>query len=188
MADLPITRTGTSPISRIMREFDPFERMRELMGFDPFEQMGRMLAGREPGSYAFVPAFEVKETPDAFVFKADVPGVQERDLDITLTGDRLTISGRREVEKRNENERYYTYECSYGAFSRSFTLPEGVDADRIDANLQSGVLTVRLPKAPEVQPKRIQLQGGRQVQGGQQAQAGQQGQAGQQMQQPGKKP
>lgn len=171
MADVSITRTGSSPISRLMREFDPFERMRELMGFDPLEQMSRMLAGREPAGYTFIPAFEVKETPDAFIFKADVPGVQERDLDITLTGDRLTISGRREVEKREENERYYTYECSYGTFSRSFTLPEGVDADKIDANLHSGVLTVRLPKAPEVQPKRISLQGGRQAQpaqGGQQ--------------------
>jgi HSP20 family protein len=158
MADLPVRRgSGTSSLGRWTRGFDPFERMRELMGFDPFEQMGRMVSGGGEQAWNFVPAFEVKETKDAYIFKADLPGVKESDLDITLTGDRLTVSGKRETEQQEESDRFYAYERSYGTFSRSFTLPEGVDANHCNAELKDGVLNLRLPKLPEVQPKRIQV-------------------------------
>ena len=156
MADLPVRRASISPVARWARELDPFERMKELMRFDPFEQMERVMGGAVP-SVSFVPAFEVKETKDAYVFKADVPGVKESDLDITLTGDRLTVSGKRETEREEDTDRFYTYERSYGSFTRSFTLPEGVDAEHINAELKEGVLHLRLPKQPEVQPKRIQV-------------------------------
>jgi HSP20 family protein len=156
MADLPVRRGSGSSVGRWTRGLDPFERMKELMGFDPFEQVGRMVSGGE-ASLGFIPAFEVKETKDAYVFKADVPGVKEGDLDITLTGDRLTISGRRETEKQEDTDRFYAYERTYGSFTRSFTLPEGVDANNIDADLKEGVLHLRLPKQPEMQPKRIQV-------------------------------
>ncbi|MGZ3460081.1 MAG: Hsp20/alpha crystallin family protein [Archangium sp.] len=157
MADLPVRRGGgASSMGRWTRGFDPFEQMRELMGFDPLEQMGRIMGGGEQ-AWNFVPAFEVKETKDAYIFKADLPGVKENDLDITLTGDRLTISGKRETEQREESDRFYAYERSYGSFSRSFTLPEGVDVDHVAAELKEGVLNLRLPKLPEVQPKRIQV-------------------------------
>ncbi len=157
MADLPVRRgSGTVPSGRWARGIDPFERMKELIGFDPFEQMGRIVGGGEQ-TWNFIPAFEVKETKDAYVFKADLPGVKESDLDITLTGDRLTISGKRETERQEESDRFYTYERSYGSFSRSFTLPEGVDVEHCAAELKEGVLNLRLPKLPEVQPKRIQV-------------------------------
>ncbi|QRK07535.1 Hsp20/alpha crystallin family protein [Archangium violaceum] len=157
MADLPVRRGGgTSPVARWTRGFDPFEQMRELMGFDPIEQMGRIVGGGEP-SWNFIPAFEVKETKDSYIFKADLPGVKEDDLEITLTGDRLTISGKRETEQREESDRFYAYERSFGSFSRSFTLPEGVDVEHCNAELKDGVLHLRLPKLPEVQPKRIQV-------------------------------
>lgn len=126
------------------------------MGFDPLEQMGRMVSGGEQ-TWNFVPAFEVKETKDSYIFKADLPGVKENDLDITLTGDRLTISGKRETEQQEESDRFYAYERSFGSFSRSFTLPEGVDVNACNAELKEGVLMLRLPKLPEVQPKRIQV-------------------------------
>ncbi len=144
MAD--ITRRGEGLLPR--REWDPFETMTQLLG----------TRGRETS--AFVPAFEVKETQDAFIFKADLPGVQEKDLDISLTGGRLVVSGKRETERRDENERYFAYERSFGSFSRAFTLPEGVDADHISAELKDGVLHLVLPKLPEVQPKRIQVTSG----------------------------
>lgn len=157
MADLPVRRgSGQSSVGRWTRGFDPFERMRELMGFDPFEQVGRMVGGGEQ-TWNFVPAFEVKETKDAYIFKADLPGVKENDLDITLTGDRLTISGKRETEQQEESDRFYAYERSFGSFSRSFTLPEGVDVNSCNAEMKDGVLNLRLPKLPEVQPKRIQV-------------------------------
>ncbi|WNG38077.1 Hsp20/alpha crystallin family protein [Archangium minus] len=158
MADLPVRRgSGSSPVSRWTRGFDPFEQMRELMGFDPIEQMGRIIGGGGEPSWNFIPAFEVKETKDSYIFKADLPGVKDDDLDITLTGDRLTISGKRETEQREESDRFYAYERSYGSFSRSFTLPEGVDVEHCNAELKDGVLNLRLPKLPEVQPKRIQV-------------------------------
>jgi HSP20 family protein len=155
MADLPVRRGGSGGIQR-GREWDPFHRMQELMGLDPFEALNQWFtgAGREGGA-TFVPSFEVKETKDAFIFKADLPGVEEKDLEITLTGDRITVSGRRESEKREENERFYAFERSYGSFSRAFTLPEGVNPDAVNAELKNGVLTIKLPKRPEMQPKRI---------------------------------
>ncbi len=157
MADLPVRRgSGASPGSRWTRGVDPFERMRELMQLDPLEEIGRMLGGREQG-WGFVPAFEVKETKDAYIFKADLPGVKENDLDITLTGERITISGKRETEKQEDSDRFYAYERSFGSFTRSFTLPEGVDVEHCSAELQEGVLHLQVPKLPQVQPKRIQV-------------------------------
>lgn len=155
MADLPVRRSGSGNLQRT-REWDPFQRMQELMNWDPFEVMNQWLtgAGRE-GALTFVPSFEVKETKDAFIFKADLPGVEEKDLEITLTGDRITVSGKRESEKREEGERFYAYERSFGSFSRAFTLPEGVNPDTVSAELKNGVLTLKLAKRPEVQPKRI---------------------------------
>jgi HSP20 family protein len=99
----------------------------------------------------------VKETKDAYVFKADLPGIREEDLDISLTGNRLTVSGKREEEKREEDDRFYAYERSYGSFSRSFTLPEGIDVEHAQADLNDGVLTVSVPKKPEVKPKKIEV-------------------------------
>lgn len=136
------------------REWDPARQLREWLGWDPF---GEMMPMR--GEHGFVPRFDVQETNDAFVFKADLPGVNEDNVDIALTGNRLTISGRRETERKegDENSRYYVYERSYGTFSRSFTLPEGIDPDNVKADLKNGELTLTIPKKPEVQPKRIQL-------------------------------
>jgi HSP20 family protein len=73
----------------------------------------------------------------------------------------LTVSGKREEEKREEGERFYAYERRHGSFTRSFTLPEGVDVEHINAELKEGVLSLTVPKRPEVQPKRIQLGGGK---------------------------
>jgi HSP20 family protein len=156
MADLPTRRGGSGGGIQRTREWDPFERMQEMMNLDPFELMNQWLTGgggqRVP---TFVPAFEVKETKDAFIFKADLPGVEEKDIEITVTGDRLVVSGKRELERREESDRFYAYERSYGSFNRAFTLPEGVDPDSVKAELKSGVLSLTLPKRPEVQPKRI---------------------------------
>jgi len=135
-------------------QLDPFRLMRQLMNWEPFTGMFPSVSSESMG---FTPRFEVKETKDAYVFKADLPGVKEENLDITLTGNRLAVSGHREAEQRVDGDTYYTYERSYGSFSRSFTLPEGVDADNVSADLKSGVLTVSIPKRPEHQPKKISL-------------------------------
>lgn len=136
------------------RGVDPFEMMQDLLRWDPFRELSRGVPGGTELA-SFVPAFEVKETKEAYVFKADLPGVKEDGLDISLTGNRLTISGQREEEKKDEGERHFVYERSFGGFSRSFTLPEGIDAEHVQAELKHGVLNVVVPKKPEVQPRRI---------------------------------
>jgi HSP20 family protein len=150
-------RQGQQPTTR---EWDASRALREWLGWDPFGEMAPM---RGMGEEAFVPHFDVRETHDAFIFKADLPGVKENDLDISLTGNRLTVSGHRESERKEgeEGSRYYCCERSYGSFSRSFTLPEGIDPEQVKADLRDGELTLSVPKKPEVQPKRISIGAGR---------------------------
>ena len=155
MADLPVRRASGGGVTR-QRAWDPLERMTEGMAISPLDIVGRMFGGRDLGE-VFTPAFEVKETKDAYIFKADLPGVKEEDVEVTVTGNRIQVSGKREEEKQEENERFYAYERNYGSFSRSFTLPEGVDSENVDAGLTNGVLSLRIGKKPEIQPKRIQL-------------------------------
>ncbi|QRK06307.1 Hsp20/alpha crystallin family protein [Archangium violaceum] len=140
------------------RGLDPFEMMQDLLRWDPFRELSRGVVGGTEVTN-FIPAFEVKETKDSYVFKADLPGIKEDGLDISLTGNRLTISGQRQEEKKDEGDRHFVYERSFGSFSRSFTLPEGIDVDHVQAELKDGVLNVVVPKKPEVQPKRILVKG-----------------------------
>jgi HSP20 family protein len=141
--------------------FDPFRIMGELMRWDPFAEIDRF-GGLQAGG--FVPAVDVREAADGYKFRVDLPGVKEEDVDVSLTGNRLTISGQREEEKREDSDRYHSYECSYGSFSRSFSLPEGTDPDNVKAEMKDGVLNVTVPKRPEVQPRRIPLGGQQQAQ------------------------
>jgi HSP20 family protein len=101
--------------------------MRDLLRWEPFGELSPSFRTLETA--AFSPDFEVKETKEAFVFTADVPGVKEGDLEVRLTQNRLSVSGKRESEKTEKGEQFYTTERSYGTFTRAFTLPEGVDAD-----------------------------------------------------------
>jgi HSP20 family protein len=164
-----ITKKTEQQPSRAQRGWGsqhPWNRMRDLFEWDPFGEMGGFWPGER--GLEFNPSFEVRETRDGYVFKADLPGMSEDDLDINVTGNRLTVSGRREAEQRNEDDRYFCYECSYGSFSRSFTLPEGVNADDVKAELQNGVLTLHVAKKPEVQPRKIQIGGAQRQTVGQQ--------------------
>lgn len=152
MTNLIVRRNG-GELPRIPTEREPLH----WLHWDPFRQMAPFLTGEEQPA-RFTPDFEIKETKDGFVFKADVPGIKEKDLEITMTGNRLTISGKREAEKEENADTYYARECSYGSFTRAFTLPEGTDGNNhIRAELNQGVLTLLLPKKPELQPKRIEV-------------------------------
>ena len=154
-----VRREEPSALSRSTREWDPFQTMRELMRWDPFAEMTpRMWRGPD---VAFVPAFDVRETKDGYIFKADLPGFKDHDLDINVSGNRLTISGKRESEHVEDADTYYCWERSYGSFTRTFTLPEGVDADQIEADLKDGVLSLKVHKTAEAQPKKIQLRSSR---------------------------
>ena len=107
--------------------------MRDVLRWDPF----RELEGAAGGDYGlFAPSFDVKENKEGYVFRADLPGVKEEDLEISLTGNRLAISGKREQEKHEQGDTYYASERSYGSFSRAFTLPDGTDAENVKAELK----------------------------------------------------
>jgi HSP20 family protein len=133
-------------------EWDPFRAMRDMMHWDPFREMSPLFTA-EKGMY--LPDVDVKETAGAYVFKADVPGMKEKDLEISFTGNRLTMSGKREEERREEKATYFASERSYGSFTRTFTLPVGTDVEHAVAEMKDGVLTITVPKVPEVQPKKI---------------------------------
>jgi len=154
MANVPVKRSTTSSIAPLMPEWslDPYLPMRDLLRWDPFAELARSV--QRPIA-TFTPAFEVKETKDAFIFKADVPGITEKDIDVSIAGNRLNISGKREAEVEDKGDNFYTYERSYGSFMRGFTLPEAVDVESIHADLRDGVLRIHVPRSPEAQPKKI---------------------------------
>jgi HSP20 family protein len=145
--------------------FDPLRLVGELLRWDPFADYEGVPGVARAGG--FMPAVDVRESPDAYHFRVDLPGVKDDEVEISLTGNRLTISGQRQEEKRDDRERYHSYELCYGSFSRSFTLPDGTDADNVRAEMKNGVLEVTVPKRPEVKPRRIAIgQGQSQGQGG----------------------
>ena len=139
------------------REWDPWRAVRDLLHWDPFRQMAPLAALTRAN---FAPTFDVTENKDAFVFKADVPGVKQEDLEITTTGNRIQITGKRDVEQENKSETIYTYERQYGSFSRVFTLPDGADIDHAKSELKEGVLTLVIPKHPAAQSKKIEVKSG----------------------------
>lgn len=144
-----VARTnGTTPARYTVR--DPFQFARDLLSWDPF------FAGTRQTS-AFVPAFEVKETSEAFVLKGDLPGVVEADLDIAVHNNVLTVSGSRQSEERKDGESFALYERQYGSFSRSFSLPDTADGERVEAKLDAGVLTLTIWKKTEAKPRKIAL-------------------------------
>jgi HSP20 family protein len=150
-------RNGGEQAALARRELEPFRFLRDMFRWDPFQEMRPLWAGELP---AYAPAFDIKETKDSFVFKADVAGVKESDLEVSSTGNRLTISGKRESEKEEKGDTYYACERSYGSFSRSFTLPDQADVAHVKAELKSGELTIVVPKAPAAVAKRIPVASG----------------------------
>jgi HSP20 family protein len=112
------------------------------------------------GARRWVPAMDLVETDDHFVLKADLPGLSDEDVHIDVEGDVLTVSGERKAEHEDKREGYVRVERSFGAFSRSLTLPEGVDAEAVTARFDHGVLEVRIPKPEQRKPRRVAIQVG----------------------------
>ncbi len=132
---------------------EPFRLMRNLLRWDPYRDFNFP----EDAASTFMPSFDVKETADAYVFTADMPGIRREDLDIQLAGNRLSISGRRELESSEQEGQVYSQERSFGTFTRSFTLPEEVESGKVAAELRDGVLHLMVPKSPEVRPQKITI-------------------------------
>lgn len=140
---------------------DPFQLMREMM-IDPFRVFQQMAPwgdfGRETRELIWNPTFEVRETDDAFVFKGDMPGVRQDDVDISLVGNNLQITGKREREEEQEEGTVHTYERSFGQFTRSFALPDSADLDKVRCDLKEGVLTLVVPKKAGAAPHRRKIE------------------------------
>jgi HSP20 family protein len=111
-----------------------------------------------PTGSVFAPRFDVRETEDLYTVKADLPGVREEDLEVTVAGNQLTIGGKRQEEPLSGKEKRHVSERASGAFSRSFLLPGGYDADEVHAELRDGVLTVNVQRRPEVTARKVQIQ------------------------------
>ncbi len=145
---------------RPFRELSPlreFERMRRDMDrlWDSFFETGVRKRGEEAGEW--FPAFDVSETKNDLVVKTEVPGLDPKDIDISLSEGILTIKGEKKQEKEEKEENYHLIERSYGSFSRSIRLPRDVQGDKINASYKNGVLKVTLPKSEEAKKKEIKI-------------------------------
>jgi HSP20 family protein len=128
---------------------EPFTREIDRV-FDAF--FGQSDQGRR-----WVPPIDLVEAEDHFVLKADLPGLSEGDVNIEVQDGALSISGERKAEHEQREKGWYRIERSFGSFSRSLTLPDGVDPGRIQASFSHGVLEVRIPKPEERKPRRISI-------------------------------
>jgi len=140
--------------------WDPFrdlltlqERMNRM-----FEQTARGQIGSGEGELAtWAPAVDIYENEKDIVLKADLPGVNPSDVDIRVENNVLTLRGDRHFEKEVKEENYHRVERSYGSFVRTFSLPNTVQADKIEAHFENGVLRVTMPKREEARPKQIKI-------------------------------
>ena len=144
------------PISR--------DTLRDLQNMS--DRIDRLLAGRNIPSAGrdeamalvdWAPAVDVMETDDEFQIRAELPGVEKKDVKLSVENGVLLISGHREQEKEEKGKRYHKIERAYGNFARSFTVPEAVDAEKVTAEFKNGLLNVRLPKSEKARPKSIEV-------------------------------
>jgi HSP20 family protein len=106
---------------------------------------------------SFVPAVDVYEDARKVVLKLEVPGIDQKDLDIRVENNTLTVKGERKFEKEEKEENFHRIERRYGTFYRAFTLPSTVDTEHVQANYENGILKLELSKKPEAQPKQIKV-------------------------------
>ena len=125
-----------------------------------FEAPATGSAGGPSTMRRWIPAMDLVETGEDFLLRADLPGLSEGDVNIELEDNILTISGERKAEYEERKEGYYRVERASGAFSRSLTLPEGVDPDRVQAQFDRGVLEVRIPKPEQRKPRKVTISAG----------------------------
>jgi HSP20 family protein len=106
---------------------------------------------------SFVPAVDIYEDPQKVVLKLEVPGIEEKDLDVRVENHTLTVKGERKFEKEEKEENFHRIERRYGSFYRAFTLPSTVDTENVQASYNAGVLKLELKKKAEAQPKQIKV-------------------------------
>lgn len=126
--------------------------LRRMFDFEPSWRL-------EPTGFGItVPAVDVTEDEKAYKISAELPGMSEKDIEVAISGDMLTLKGEKRQEREEKEKNRYLSERSYGAFQRAFTLPDGVERDKISAEFSKGVLTLTLPKTPEAQKQQKKIE------------------------------
>jgi HSP20 family protein len=141
--------------------WDPF---REIVAMQ--NRMNSLFRGMDEGegpvtTAAFMPAADVYEDEKKIVLKLEVPGIEEKDLDVSVENNTLTVKGERKFEKEEKEENFHRIERRFGSFYRAFTLPSTVDTENVSAGYNAGVLKLELKKKPEAQPKQIKVNVGK---------------------------
>ncbi len=116
-------------------------------------------------SGTFIPPVDIYEDEHAITLKLEVPGMEEKDIEVQLENNTLTVRGERKFEKEEKEENFHRIERRYGAFARSFTLPDTVDTGKVEANYENGILKIQLAKRAEAKPKQIKVSVGKAVEG-----------------------
>ena len=116
-------------------------------------------------SGTFVPPADIYEDEHSITLKLEVPGIEEKDIDVQLENNTLTVKGERKFEKEEKEENFHRIERRYGVFARSFTLPDAVDSGNVEANYENGILKIRLAKRAEAKPKQIKVTVGKALEG-----------------------
>jgi HSP20 family protein len=116
--------------------------------------------GNDVRTRRWVPAMDLVETDDHLVLRADLPGLKREDVEIEVKDGVLTVAGERKAEQERRSEGYYRVERAFGTFSRSLTLPKGIDPQQVAAEFEDGVLEVRIPKPEETKPVRVAIGAG----------------------------
>src|SRR5215475_3753631 len=135
-----------------LREFSTLQDRLNRLFRDSFSE-----GQQELTSSTFAPAVDVYEDEHSTTLKIDVPGIDEKDIDVRLENNTLTVHGERRFEKDEKEENYRRVERQYGSFTRSFTLPNTLDAESVSANYEKGILKITLAKKAEAKPKQIKV-------------------------------
>lgn len=143
------------------KSWDPFQELNELQN-RLTTLFGRTALRPGNGEEAitiadWAPAVDISEDDKEYMVKAELPGLKREEVKVTVEDGVLSISGERKVEKEEKGKKYHRVERSYGSFVRSFTLPEGCDTSKVNAEFKEGVLNVHLAKSPKVQPRPIEI-------------------------------
>jgi HSP20 family protein len=148
-------------IMTVLTRFEPFREFSTLQ--DRVNRLFRETYSNQGGrdesltTSSFAPAVDVYEDEHTVTLKIEVPGIDEKDIDIRLENNTLTVHGERKIEKEEKEENYRRVERQYGSFTRNFTLPTTVDSEKVSANYDKGVLKIALPKKAEAKPKQIKV-------------------------------
>lgn len=138
-----------------LAKWDPFREMESMMGRQDWPTRGGAMTAGEGADWA--PRVDISETEKGFIIKADIPGVKREDVKIHIEDRVLNIRGESRQEKEDKSEKMHRIERFYGSFSRSFTLPENVNVEKIDASFKDGLLTLVVPKIEAVKPKSVEV-------------------------------